>query len=430
MKLKEKYESAGLSTDSKARRRLNVTGKRANVDAEQLERGITIEELESIGVPVYRYQTQVTIHGTLPGLTKERVAGYKCLIQNGNGTVGVRYVAIDAEKKRLIDKACKATDSRFRGSFNSQGFQLFFYSSTKDGILGEYHAFPRDLIHGSIYAGALMFGGYGLFVDVGCVDTDKVDALLIYLTGKGEAECMEAIEAKEAEREARNLAYEVEAKANREAREKARVELEARLLEAVKGRKPLRAFPVPGTVEIATGFDDAGQVKFKRVEFAKRGPLLCCKRSGESKFRRYVRQFDKALQSGRVFSVEVPKPDSKPKPKIESKPEGGLVQEIAREVEWQGVEVYETRKGKEKPLLTGIPSKGFWLLWKHEKERIKALGVTIYAEKSESTGTFRTVKGKTFEVKRKHWIVQAWKPAAFGFNSPAVSASPGADCPF
>lgn len=428
MKLKEKYESAGLSTDSKARRRLNVTGKRANISADQLERGVTIEELESIGVPVYRYQTQVTIHGTLPGLSQERVAGFKCLFQNGNGTIGIRYVAIDAEKKKLIDKACRATESRFRGSFNSQGFTLFLSATTKEDILQEYHGFPRDLVHGSIYAGALMFGGYGLFVEIGCVDAGKVGDLLTYLTGKGAAECQKAIDAKEAEREERNRAYDVEAKANREAREKARVELESRILEAVKGRKPLRAFPVPGNVEIATGFDEAGQVKFKRVEFAKRGPLLCCKRAGESKFSRYVRQYDKALQAGRVFPVEAPEPDSKLKPEIE--PKGGLVQEIAREVEWQGVEVYETRKGKEKPLLTGIPGNGFWLLWKHDKAQIKALGVTIYAEKSEGTGVFRTVRGKSFEVKRKQWIVQAWKPEAFGFTPPAVSSSRGADCPF
>lgn len=433
MKLKEKYESAGLSTDSKARRRLNVAGgKRANISAESLERGVTIEELENIGVPVYRYQTQVTIHGELPGLNKERVAGYKCLVQNQNGTIGVRYVAIDAEKKKFIYNACRATESRFRGSFNSQGFQLFFHSRTKEGVLKEYHAFPRDLIHGSIYAGALMFGGYGLFVEIGCVDTDKVDALLTYLTGKGAAECQKAIDAKEAEREERNRAYEAQAQAGREAREKARVELEARILEAVKGRKPLTGFPVPGAVEIATGFDEAGAVKYKRVTFAKRGPSLCCKRAGELNFRRYNHQFDKALQAGRVFAVEVPKPKSQVKQEPKAKPElkGGLVQEIAKEVDWQGVEVYQTRKGKEKPLLTGIPGKGFWLLWKHEKEQIKALGVTIYAEKVEKTGTYKTVRGKSFEVKRKQWIVQAWRPEAFGFNSPAVSASRGAECPF
>ena len=63
MKLKEKFLKSGLTTDVKARRRTNVTRDSASITEEQLERGVTIEELSAIGVPVYRYETQVTIHG-------------------------------------------------------------------------------------------------------------------------------------------------------------------------------------------------------------------------------------------------------------------------------------------------------------------------------------------------------------------------------
>lgn len=433
MKLKEKFAKAGLSCDQKARRRVNVSNERANISAERLERGVTIEELEEIGVPVYRYETQVTIHGKLPNIDLKRINGYKSLMLNGNGSIGVRYVAIDAEKKRFIKKACTALKSNFRGSFNSKGFTLFTSASDKESILRAYQSFPRDLIHGSIYAGALMYGGFGLFVEVGCIDADKVDALLTYLTGKGESECKQAIEAFESEQNRKYEERQAQAKVDAEKRLQAKAELIEKLKVATQHLKPLSELPKAGKVKIAVGFEGES-VKWKFAEFAKRGPVYCYKveASHFDKFRKYAGAYDKALAEGRVFSVdEKPKPE---KPSAKPKPEKpsasvGLLTELKASVEWQGVEAYVTKKGKLKPLLTGIPCQGFWLLWKHEKQAIKELGITIFAEKAEGTGTYRTVRGKSFEVKKKAWVVQSWRPEAFGFSSNGISGQ-AVDCPF
>lgn len=71
-----------------------------------LDSGLSSEQLEQLNVPVFKYKTQITVHGhfTPPtGTTiKEYVNGYKSLILNDNGSLGVKYKAIDAGKKELI----------------------------------------------------------------------------------------------------------------------------------------------------------------------------------------------------------------------------------------------------------------------------------------------------------------------------------------
>ena len=79
-----------------------------------------------------------------------------------------------------------------------------------------------------------------------------------------------------------------------------------------------------------------------------------------------------------------------------------------RAVEWQNHEWIETRSGKRKETLKGIPTKGFWNAWKRHKDLLKLSGVTIYAGKAESTGEYRIHKGISYEVKRKAWEVTIW----------------------
>lgn len=66
--------------------------------------GITLEMLDSLGVPVFRYKTQITIHGQFPRFDYARTGdhGYKNVFQNKNNSVGVHWTAIDTEKKQKI----------------------------------------------------------------------------------------------------------------------------------------------------------------------------------------------------------------------------------------------------------------------------------------------------------------------------------------
>lgn len=102
--------------------------------------GVSIERLESLGLPVYKYQTQITIHGIFEGLTKERVGGYKNLTLNQNKTLGIRYNAIDLKKKETISKALRLdktfNEDSAKGSFytnlDSKGYTLIKSKTTSD----------------------------------------------------------------------------------------------------------------------------------------------------------------------------------------------------------------------------------------------------------------------------------------------------------
>ena len=65
--------------------------------------GVTCEFLDTINAPVFKYGTQITIHGLFPAIENGLyIGGYKSIIQNKNLSIGVKYNAIDAEKKARI----------------------------------------------------------------------------------------------------------------------------------------------------------------------------------------------------------------------------------------------------------------------------------------------------------------------------------------
>lgn len=70
--------------------------------------GVTLErlnELNKSGLDIYKYQTQITIHGLFPELGVNYLYGYKLLFQNKNKSIGVKWMAIDAAKKERIYSA-------------------------------------------------------------------------------------------------------------------------------------------------------------------------------------------------------------------------------------------------------------------------------------------------------------------------------------
>jgi hypothetical protein len=56
-----------MPQDEKARRRANTAPNgKPGITAEELGQGVTLEQLQSLPVPVLAYQTQITIHGQFP----------------------------------------------------------------------------------------------------------------------------------------------------------------------------------------------------------------------------------------------------------------------------------------------------------------------------------------------------------------------------
>lgn len=68
--------------------------------------GITLENMETLskkGYDIYKYTTQITLHGVCKELEKDgRIGGYKCLTLNKNKSIGIKWIAIDRAKKERI----------------------------------------------------------------------------------------------------------------------------------------------------------------------------------------------------------------------------------------------------------------------------------------------------------------------------------------
>ena len=141
---------------------------------------MTLEALQDIGVPVLRYSTQITIHGLIPAFNDaKRVGGYRNLIRNGNGSVGVKYGAIDAAKKDLIARSARATGGKWHPFTDSSG--LCLQATFKDR--GEAIAFAEaakgaaSMVYGSLHGICLPWGaGYMicLFIGILIVSCDGI----------------------------------------------------------------------------------------------------------------------------------------------------------------------------------------------------------------------------------------------------------------
>ena len=71
-----------------------------------VERGCPVETLDELAkdFPICKYRTQITIHGLFPALSTDRIGRYVNIVRNKNGSVGVRWSAIDSDKKRRLYK--------------------------------------------------------------------------------------------------------------------------------------------------------------------------------------------------------------------------------------------------------------------------------------------------------------------------------------
>jgi hypothetical protein len=113
-------------------KKLNRSSKKItdNILTEIEEGNITSVTIKNIALsfPVFVYKTCLTIHGNLPEIIRKRIGGYKNLIQNKNGSLEVRYSAIDYEQKKLISTYLSGTD--WRSTENSQT-GIYFSKTTR-----------------------------------------------------------------------------------------------------------------------------------------------------------------------------------------------------------------------------------------------------------------------------------------------------------
>ena len=314
MNIAEKLDQIDCRKDTKARRVLNVAPDCvANITADTLEAGVTLEALEAVNVPVFRYGGQVTIHGKLPEFNPDsRPGGYKAVFRNQNGSIGVKYCAIDADKKKLIARACRMK-GEFSSNATSQGFevsQCFFVHNeserlaVKAATLAALKALPVGRFFGSAYAFSLMYGaGYGIAANIGAIPVAELWPLITELTGIGS---LEELAAKEVESERQSEIQRAASHAEYEARvARERAEFETKWEAMAKALVPVAEAPVAGEVIIRNG------IGFVRVELsAERGRNFYKVlednnglRYGSARKLAKAFPWPKALAAGRVFQA-------------------------------------------------------------------------------------------------------------------------------
>lgn len=272
MRFIQVFDSAGILCDEKSRRVSNQSGKVASISAQEIEAGVTIERLAAIGVPVLRYRTQITIHGILPDFnTEARPQGYRSVFRNANGSVGVRYVAIDGQKKALMRRVSHYGNHAFSLNLSSEGLTVFRTYPTKEECVAAYNAFPRDLFCGQLTAGRGGFGEFYVFAHIGAIPEANLWPLIGHLTGIASMQEFLAMEkaAEDKNQEARKQRDEA-------------AQIAAEQYEVDLG-KALAAFPNPKKaslpkegyfVVMSRSIIHKGPRPFL-YRFAKRGPALC-----------------------------------------------------------------------------------------------------------------------------------------------------------
>lgn len=205
--------------------------------------GVTLEFLQGLNVPVYKYRTQITIHGLFPALTHNYLGGYKNLFQNKNLSIGVKWQAVDYAKKSLIYNTITSYLDGWHKTHNSTDF--FIYTTSK--MFNDKETYKTLLeaaklnishINKGLFFGncgvylSQNFGGYFLvsYINIGAILETNVIPCIENITKVA----ISYIEAKAAKRKADYEAREVIRKAEYAAEMEARKAKQAPLLEAAR----------------------------------------------------------------------------------------------------------------------------------------------------------------------------------------------------
>lgn len=166
MTMKYKDVKTIFETDGKydSKSILNKSDNVVSIDIlDVIENGVSSEDLliMSRKVPILKYKTQVTIHGQFGNVGNHRILGYANLFQNKNKSIGVKYNAIDEEKRKKINSVLKMFGWHYKTNIE------FTYTKTandKEGlkrVIDEmtplFNKIDTSLIYGHKY---MKYGSY------------------------------------------------------------------------------------------------------------------------------------------------------------------------------------------------------------------------------------------------------------------------------
>jgi hypothetical protein len=202
--------------------KINTTNKDIPASVlETINKGITIEQLEKLseqGYDIYKYSTQITLHGICKELTNESVNFYKSLILNKNQSIGIKWVAVDNAKKCLICNKLKYFGwNTISNSTELHPSLINRFEKYEDAVAkcNEYKAIAEkidgNLFFGSyqIYIGEWMGLCYAVFdLLINGIKEENVNTLIEQVTGKSIAEVEAFIKEADAKREAERKEWE------------------------------------------------------------------------------------------------------------------------------------------------------------------------------------------------------------------------------
>lgn len=227
----------------------NITNKGTQVipqaALEKIEsEGATLEFLQELKAPIFKYKTQITIHGLFPELKNNYLGGYKSIFQNKNLSIGVKWNAVDYTKKKeiygTITRYCKGWNTQ-RNSTDYYIYKTSKYFKTKDeykeileSTKAELTHIDNKLFYGNcgVYLSQHPYAGYYLvtYVNIGGILQDNVTKCIENIC-KADMETIQAQFTKENQERAEK---EVQRKAEYEKEVAERKAKQAPILEAAK----------------------------------------------------------------------------------------------------------------------------------------------------------------------------------------------------
>ena len=227
------------------------------------------------------YYHQITIHGEFDFFERLRVNGYKSIIQNKNKSIGVKYVAIDSGKKKIISKYLHVAN--WQTVNNSQEF---FYIKTSEYCqnledIKKYYAeflalkekIDTSLFNGGVYVRIYKSPFYGYFLAVelyiNTIPQENVTKAIENITSRTITDIDTENAAKAAqeaiEQAARDKEYELQ---KQQAADKA-----AQVRKEVYSTYKTVINPLSGAY-VKLAFDYSGKPMFYKVEFKANGNQL------------------------------------------------------------------------------------------------------------------------------------------------------------
>lgn len=231
-KIQDLYEKVSIY-DSKHIKNLS-TKKVPQKLLDAVENGCSYENLLQLakGFPICKYQTQISVHGIFNELKTRQVGVYVNLCKNKNQSLGIRWSAIDYDKKNKLFANICTVDRAWHVVNNSQQFYIEQVFRAKDQ--NEYYrtlaAFKQKAasIDTSLFTGSVsaygMMDQFGcmfvvLTVVVNCFPLQNMQKITENITGKDAAFISSALKADEEKRMKLKKEYEKKLQAYEKRRE-------------------------------------------------------------------------------------------------------------------------------------------------------------------------------------------------------------------